>query len=279
MHQHAVAKISMNNISFIILTWNSEKHIDGCIRAILKTVNSEKYTYEIFVVDNGSKDNTRNILNSLIKEFPGIIETIFFDHNTGTTFSRNQALKRITGDFICVIDSDVEILEGTIDHLINMLKENDRIGLIAPRLVYGNGRLQKSTDYFPTITRKLYRFFFLKALEKKTQGDETDDLLKKKEVDYAISAFWLFPKKVIKKVGFLDEKIFYAPEDADYCLRLWGCGYKILYDPTVSAIHNAQEISRGFKMNRAFLEHIKGLIYYFLKHHYFFKKPVYNQDL
>jgi GT2 family glycosyltransferase len=79
----------------------------------------------------------------------------------------------------------------------------------------------------------------------------------------------------LEKVGFLDEKIFYSPEDVDYCLRIWQAGFKIHYLPTVSVIHNTQEISRGYKLNRAKLSHIAGLFYLFYKHGYLFRRPVF----
>lgn len=82
----------------------------------------------------------------------------------------------------------------------------------------------------------------------------------------------ILPSSVVDKVGLLDENIFYAPEDVDYCLRIWKSGFKIIYDPQVSAVHHAQEISRGFTFNKATVEHIKGLFYYFRKHRCFFKE-------
>ena len=72
------------------------------------------------------------------------------------------------------------------------------------------------------------------------------------------------------------EKIFYAPEDVDYCLRIWKNGLGILFVPAITVIHNAQEISRGFKLNKATIEHIKGLGYLFWKHRYFLKKPTFD---
>jgi len=73
-------------------------------------------------------------------------------------------------------------------------------------------------------------------------------------------------------VGLLDEKIFYSPEDVDYCIRVWKAGFDIRYLPKYEIIHDAQEISRakGIRINFFTLSHIKGLLYLFLKHRYLF---------
>jgi len=71
-------------------------------------------------------------------------------------------------------------------------------------------------------------------------------------------------------VGPLDERFFYAPEDADFCLSIWLAGYRILYVPQVHAIHDAQELSRRGLFNRFTLHHLVGLARYFLKHRYVF---------
>jgi GT2 family glycosyltransferase len=92
------------------------------------------------------------------------------------------------------------------------------------------------------------------------------------EVDYAISAMWIFKRELLNRVGFLDEKIFYAPEDVDYCLRIWKCGWKVVFDPAVTCIHHTQEISRK-RIGRATFQHILGLLYYFKKHQCFFVRP------
>lgn len=262
------------NISFIILTWNSERHIKNCLKSILCTVSQQEYLYEIFVVDNGSTDNTREILASMVNAHNGIIKPIFFNHNIGTTFSRNQALKVASGQYLCILDSDVIVHPNSIQQLINALKSSPEIGLIAPRLLYADGRLQKSTDDFPTILTKIIRFFFLKQQEAKEAKNPSQK--KASYVDYAIAAFWVFPRKILEDVGLLDENIFYAPEDVDFCLRIWEAGYCIKYDPVVSSTHDAQEISRGFKVNKALLEHTKGLFYFFKKHRYFIKKPCFK---
>jgi len=260
------------DISFVILTWNSEKYISRCLNALLKDLSQCGLTYEIFIVDNGSCDGTVDTLRSYQSTYPEQIYPIFLDRNHGTTYSRNIALKKARGNYISVIDSDVEIVSaGTIKNLIESLGNDDKIGLISPKLLYADGSLQKSTDNFPTIFNKILRYFFLKTIEKNENNQEGRH--ETMAVDYAISAMWVLKKEVLKKVGYFDEKIFYAPEDVDYCLRVWLSGYKVFYNPQVKVVHHTQEISRQFKMSGMTMLHIKGLMYYFWKHKYVFRRP------
>jgi glycosyltransferase involved in cell wall biosynthesis len=62
------------------------------------------------VVDNGSLDHTRQVVADFKKVLGHRLIDIPLDRNTGTTYSRNLALKRARGRFICVMDSDAEIL-------------------------------------------------------------------------------------------------------------------------------------------------------------------------
>ncbi len=259
------------DISVIILTWNSEKHLGRCLDTLLLDLCSDRFSYEVFIVDNGSSDNTISIIKLFNIKYPDHIIPIYLEKNCGTTYSRNLALRKAKGKYIIIMDSDIEIYQqGTIRQLLDTFHDK-KIGLVAPRLLYSDGSLQKSTDVFPTLFTKVFRYFFLKWIEKKGQTLNQPSGLT--EVDYAISALWVLKKEVLEKVGLLDENIFYAPEDVDYCLRIWLAGYKIVYNSEVSAIHHAQEISRGLKINRATINHIKGLVYYFKKHKYVLNRP------
>ena len=265
------------DITFVILTWNSDKFIQKCLETLFSSLQTTNLEFEIFIVDNGSKDNSINLINEFHLQYPSIIKPIFLEKNTGTTYSRNLALKRSTGKYVCCMDSDMEVSPNVIPKLIQTLEQNQHTGLVVPKLLYESGQLQKSTDAFPTVFNKLYRYFFLKLIESNEhkKSSVSHQIKEPFEVDYAISAMWVFRRELLDKIGFLDEKIFYAPEDVDYCLRIWKAGYKILYDPSISCIHHCQEISRGFKFNQATISHIKGLLYYFKKHRYFFISPKY----
>lgn len=265
------------DVSCVILTWNSERYVSRCLNALISDLVQCGLAHEIFIVDNGSRDQTVAILKAFQARHPDGIVPIYLDHNSGTTYSRNLALRRARGKYLCILDCDVQVSPGAIAHLIETLERNRQIGLAAPKLVYADGTLQKSTDLFPTIITKTMRYFFLKWFEKREQElakDSADRKSDAHEVDYAISAMWILKREVLERVGLLDEQIIYSPEDVDYCLRVWKAGYSIVRDPAVCCVHHAQEISRGIRVNRSTLQHILGLCYYFKKHRYLFRRPV-----
>lgn len=259
------------DLAFILLTWNSGRHIEAAVRSILATLGDGRFRYEIVVADNGSKDRTLAILEGIRKETGAVIRVIRFERNLGTTLPRNRAIRSTNARLIVVMDSDVELLPGTVEVLAGHVESDDSIGMAVPRLVYGSGAHQKSTDRFPTIWNKALRYLFLRRIERR-EG-ESEPGRDPRDVDYAISALWVLRREIFDRVGYLDEKIFYAPEDVDFCLRIWKGGFRILYDPRVSAVHHAQEISRGFRLNRSTLRHVAGLAYYFRKHRYLFGRP------
>jgi GT2 family glycosyltransferase len=254
-------------LSIVILSFNSSRHIEKCLSHVFDSLKCVDKKAEVFVVDNGSSDGSLDIIDGFHKQFPEILKVIKFESNTGTTYSRNAALKQAKGDFILVLDSDAYITADAISRLTLYLAQAPDVGMAVPRLFYGSGNYQISCDVFPTLWLKAKRFLFLKKMEEK--GDALSLVDKPTEVDYAISACWMLSRRCFKSVGLLDEKIFYSPEDVDYCLRVWQAGLAINYLPSVSVVHDAQELSRGFKLSRFHFSHLKGLLYLMFKHKYF----------
>jgi len=253
-------------ISAIVLSFNSNQFIDRCVRDLINSFNECNLKGEVIVVENGSSDGCIATLCKLETEFSEQLRVIYLAKNTGTTYSRNRAMKVAKGQYFVILDSDAYMNADTLRGMKNWLDQHKNYGLVAPQLTFPDGRYQLSVDSFPTFTRKVKRFFMLKQMESK----QTIDLSKNHDVDYAISACWMFPREIYDTLGGLDENIFYAPEDVDYCLRVWKSGKKIAYLPQFTLVHDAREVSRGFKLNKFVYLHIKGLIYYFFKHKYFF---------
>ena len=95
--------------TFVILSYNSEKYIYKCLESINSSIEDSGAYSEVFIVDNGSKDKAKEIINNF--DFCDFIKFTFIElkENTGTTYSRNLALKAGTGEFVVIMDSDAYI--------------------------------------------------------------------------------------------------------------------------------------------------------------------------
>lgn len=253
------------DLSAIVLSFNSVRYIETCVRSLVQSFSACALRGEIFVIENGSIDGSVECLRRLEAEFAGQLKVFYLPQNTGTTRSRNLGLREARGAHVLILDSDAYMNPEALQALVNYQRHQPRAGMVAPRLIYPDGRFQLSVDVFPTVGRKFERFFSLKALERQAPPAEAG------AVDYAISACWLLSREAVQATGVLDERIFYSPEDVDYCIRVWRAGFQVHYVPQVSVVHDAQEISRPKGLagiNKFTIRHAKGLLYLFLKHRY-----------
>lgn len=258
---------------FIILTWNSEKYINKCLNSV-SSLPFKRLT--IFVVDNGSSDMSK-VLTQNIAQKNASIKLIPLDCNMGTTKSRNIALKKIpeSTDYVCILDSDTEVNSDAFTTMVQHLQQdvNHSIGIIGPRMHNANGEYQLTGRNLPTGKIKLLKaspFVRLKQKGSSLEIPKTKVMNELQDVPYLLSACWFMPYSTIKKVGLLDEAIFYAPEDVDYCVRVHKAGLRVVTCSDADIMHDYQRISQHKLFSATNFEHIKGLLYYFKKYHYFF---------
>lgn len=105
-------------ISIIIPIYNGEKYIRRCFESIF--LQTEK-DYEIIAVDDGSIDNTFNILKRYESEKVKIIHT----ENKGVCHARNVGLDHSKGEYITFVDVDDELRMDALEILLNLLKKHD----------------------------------------------------------------------------------------------------------------------------------------------------------
>lgn len=120
--------------SVVILSFNSQRTINRCLDALVSTLNSYPEESEIIVIENGSSDDSVAMLKGKVDEYPNAIKPIYFEENTGTTVSRNAALDVSTGRYVLILDSDAYIEKEALDTLVEYLKENPEVGMVAPKL-------------------------------------------------------------------------------------------------------------------------------------------------
>ena len=262
----------MKKISFVILTWNSDKYITNCIESINTICN---FCTQIIIVDNGSTDNTVDILNKY-KENKNI-EIVFLPKNYGTTKSRNIALNKVNSDtdYICILDSDTVINSNAIDILAEYLEKHPETAIVGPSMSNERGEKQIPYRKFPSWRIKLLKACPNKKMNEKGQRLESypeESITDEFECDYLISACWLMRYDIYKKLGNLDEKIFYSPEDVEYCMRAKSQGYKIVHLRKAKIIHIYQRISKKKLISKVNLSHLLGIRYVLKKYKKFLKE-------
>ena len=277
-----------DKIAFVILTWNSQSYVSACLESVLMLPAAD---LSVYVVDNGSTDQTPVLLETFRQREPERIHVMNLSQNEGTTKSRNRALKEIPDDtkWVCILDSDTIVSMDAMEALICALTDNPSAMLAAPRMWKPGNEEQLSCKHFPTIYGKLLKGIPIPDLQKSGLAKESyafyPDSNKEGnppvsrdravyEVDYAISACWMMRKNVLELVGLLDEHYVYAPEDVDYCAMIWEKGYKVLFVSAASIYHNTQRLSHQKLISPVNSAHLKGLIYYFRKHKYYFKQKI-----
>ena len=106
----------MCKLSIIITVYNKEKYISRCIESAL---NQNIDNYEIIIVNDGSTDNSHNIIKKYVEKYPDKINYINKE-NGGVSSARNIGLKASKGEFITYIDGDDYANINSYDEVYNI---------------------------------------------------------------------------------------------------------------------------------------------------------------
>ncbi len=119
-------------LSICCTCYNHEKYIEDCIKSIW---NNDYKNIEIIVVDDGSKDNSVNILKKLKETSPYPFKLIVQEntHNIGLNF--NRALKKANGEFVTFMSCDDYYTENAFLKKIDILTEDKNVALVISRHV------------------------------------------------------------------------------------------------------------------------------------------------
>ena len=125
-------------ISVIVPAYNLENYISRTLDSILAQTYND---IEIIVVNDGSNDNTGNIIDKYAKENPGKVNAIHIE-NSGVTKARSAGIREAQGDWIGFVDGDDIIEPDMYEHLMNnAIKYNADISHCGYRMVFDDGRV------------------------------------------------------------------------------------------------------------------------------------------
>lgn len=262
------------DLSIAINSYKNPELLKLCIDSIKKNVKG--VTYEIIVADSATEEDTEMMMR---EDYPDVV-FVSFKENVGFQNLVKEGINRSRGEYLLLLNSDILVRKGSVEKLLEYLKNNPEAGLMGPKLLNFNGTLQYSCfRFYKPITIVYRRTFLHKFSFAKKHLDwflmKDYDYTKPKDVDWIMGSAMMTSRQAIEKVGFMDPRFFMYMEDVDWCRRFWENNLQVVYFPEVSMLHYHKKGSRGgiFSVffNKLTWVHISSAIKYFWKYR---NKPI-----
>lgn len=204
--------------------------------AFIESLNKITYpNFEVIVVDNHSTEDDPSIIK---QRYPNIIY-IPNEINYGFAAGNNFGLMRARGEYIMLLNNDIEVHPHFMEPLIEKLEKNEKIGAVSPKIkfYYQPDTIQYAgTTPINNITMRNTAIGF--------RQKDTGQFDKDTETAYAHGAAMMVPMRVVKEVGLMSYIFFLYYEEADWCTRIVNAGYSMHYVHNSMVLHK-ESISTG----------------------------------
>ncbi|MBC7913114.1 MAG: glycosyltransferase family 2 protein [Pyrinomonadaceae bacterium] len=223
MHSHP-------KVAVVILNWNGKHYLEQFLPSVLKSGYSN---LEIIVADNASTDGTAAFLHEKYPE----VTLLSNPENLGFTGGYNAVLSKVEADYLVLLNSDVEVTEGWIDPVIELMESDPLIAAAQPKIK--DFHQKDHFEYAGAAGGYLDKFGYPFCRGRIFDSIEQDQ----GQYNLATEIFWasgaaMFIKKACwEEVSGFDTDFFAHMEEIDLCWRLKNLGYKIMYCPASSVYH------------------------------------------
>ncbi len=254
---------SPTTLSIIIVNFNTAKLTLGSIRSIYE--HAPQCSFEIIVVDNGSEESLESMLE---QEFPEV-KLVNMGYNRGFSVANNLGIHNSKGRFLLLLNSDTQILNSSLQKMVDHLEEHSEVGAIGPRQVDSEDRFTPSCGHFPTIMSEMVRkiVHYQITVNNYLIRDYLDDWhAQRPAVDWVSGSCMMIRREALQKTGLLDEQFFMYFEDIDLCTRIRKAGWSIQYLSTANIRHFGGA-SAKHNLMRVLTEYRKSQIYFAWKYY------------
>lgn len=216
-------------VAIILLNWNTPQHTSDCIQSILQYCNSERY--DILVADNGSTDDSLNLLR---QKFPDLTY-IDNERNLGFAEGNNQALiKSISAGYkySLLMNTDTLVDEDIVQKLSTHLNQHPQVAAVQPAIYWlhkpteiwnGEGRFNKLLGTTVSDTS---------APANQAQSPFTT-------AEWVTGCCMMIRNEALQQSGLFNRLFFLYYEDVDLSFRLRKAGYHLHYLPSCKMYHEA----------------------------------------
>ncbi len=219
------------DISVVIVNWNTRELLMDCIRSVYETVR--EIAFEIWVVDNGSTDGSQQAVKD---GFPQVL-LIENSQNRGFAAANNQALKKMTGRYALLLNSDAALTVGAAQTLLAFMESTPIAGMACGQLLNPDGSLQNSIANFPTLLTLTSNETLLRILLPERFPSKRRNYSGPIPVESGIGACLMVRKTAMDQVGIFDENFFFFFEETDWAYRMRLANWRIFFVPSARIIH------------------------------------------
>lgn len=220
------------SLAVIIVSFEVKKLLADCLKSLSAEIKRNKeLEVKVVVIDNASTDGSAE----MVAEKFTWIKLIKNKKNLGFARAVNLGIKAVEADYYLLLNPDTRVKPGALKALAAFGETHPLAGVVGGRLLDPDEEIQGSCYRLPTLKRAFCHLFKRGSgfLEKYASREKEPV-----EVEAVTGAVFLIPRKVIKKVGLLDERYFLYFEDLDYCRRVKKAGFKVYYLPEAQFIHH-----------------------------------------
>jgi len=224
-------------ISVIIVIWNGKEYVLKCLETLF--LHCGHLPLEVIAVDNASTDGSADEVQ---RRFPKV-RLIRNEHNLGFAKANNLGIQESKGEFLCLVNSDVEFIHDCLTPLAAFLESSPTAGILGPQMLNSESKVARSTMKFPTVWTTFIRniaadLFFSKSTLFQGQLNLGFDHLETRDVEVLNGWFWFIRRSAVAKVGLLDEDFFMYGEDLDWCARFVRAGQRVVFFSEAKALHH-----------------------------------------
>lgn len=252
-------------ISVIIVSWNAVDYLRACLQSVY--ASGGKRIAEVIVVDNNSSDGSPEMVQASFSQ-----ATLHrAGANLGFAKANNLALKLAKSDYVALVNSDALVRPGCLETLSGWLDEHPDCALVGPRVLGGDGLLQRTSRRLPGLWNTLCRALALDRVAPQSElfgGYEVPDCrhehLHRAEV--LSGCFCVVRRSAVQAVGGMDERFFFYGEDIDWSKRFSDAGWTLYFVPQAEAVHFGGGSSSNAPL-RYSIEILRATLAYWRKHH------------
>jgi GT2 family glycosyltransferase len=213
--------------SVIVLNWNGKRFLSKCIASLLEQDCTD---YEILLVDNGSVDNSVELV---LKEFGKNprLRIIELGYNYGFSKGNNLGIKCANGKYVIVLNNDTEVKPNFVSKLVAVADSGINIASVSCKIMHYDGTVWFG-QYFtnggfivPFFTQSFSTQYLNRIYNKSSQNLANS------------GCAVLYKKDVLDKIEGFDEEFWTDWEDYDLGFRTNLAGFKSVYTPEFLVVH------------------------------------------